>query len=182
MSETPRIERSNPRSNAALQLLGRWTAAQLSRDGLLSELQKQLKSSPLSAAWDLRLMQRLDHIGAQLLWNHWGRTWPAQLELMPSQRAVLQRVAQLSAPKPQPARLSLWQRFLSLGEIILTVISHFRGFTRLVGQLFIDLIRFAKAPSQAPWRDISGHLYSIGATALPITALVGFLIGVVLAY
>jgi phospholipid/cholesterol/gamma-HCH transport system permease protein len=35
---------------------------------------------------------------------------------------------------------------------------------------------------QGPWRDISGHLYRIGATALPITALVGFLIGVVLAY
>ncbi|MDO9199212.1 ABC transporter permease, partial [Rhodoferax sp.] len=33
-----------------------------------------------------------------------------------------------------------------------------------------------------PWRDVSGHLYHIGATALPITALVGFLIGVVLAY
>jgi phospholipid/cholesterol/gamma-HCH transport system permease protein len=29
---------------------------------------------------------------------------------------------------------------------------------------------------------VSGHLYRIGATALPITALVGFLIGVVLAY
>jgi phospholipid/cholesterol/gamma-HCH transport system permease protein len=33
-----------------------------------------------------------------------------------------------------------------------------------------------------PWRDISGHLYNMGAMALPITALVGFLIGVVLAY
>src|SRR2546427_3451838 len=37
-------------------------------------------------------------------------------------------------------------------------------------------------PHRGPWRDISGHLYSMGATALPITALVGFLIGVVLAY
>ena len=184
MSETPHIERSNPSSHAqvTLLLLGRWTAAQLSRAGLLSELAGQLQSSPASAVWDLRLMQRLDHIGAQLLWNHWGRSWPAQIELMPSQRAVLQRVAQLSVTKPQPARPSMWQRFLSLGEIILTVLSHLRGFTRLVGQLFLDLMRFAKAPSQAPWRDISGHLYSIGATALPITALVGFLIGVVLAY
>ncbi|MDD5325767.1 MAG: ABC transporter permease, partial [Polaromonas sp.] len=37
-------------------------------------------------------------------------------------------------------------------------------------------------PREGPWRDFSGHLYRIGATALPITALVGFLIGVVLAY
>lgn len=33
-----------------------------------------------------------------------------------------------------------------------------------------------------PWRDVSGNLYHIGATALPITALVGFMIGIVLAY
>jgi phospholipid/cholesterol/gamma-HCH transport system permease protein len=60
--------------------------------------------------------------------------------------------------------------------------SHLRGFTRLVGQLFLDLWRLLRAPRQGPWRDVSGHLYNIGATALPITALVGFLIGVVLAY
>ena len=52
----------------------------------------------------------------------------------------------------------------------------------MIGQLLLDVLRFAKAPRQGPWRDISGHLYQFGATALPITALVGFLIGVVLAY
>lgn len=187
MSDTPRIERQAKRGEAARQdapwlLLGRWTAAQLSRRDVLEVLQKQLQGSKVSDAWDLRLLQRLDHIGAQLLWNHWGRSWPAQLELMPSQRAVLAHVAQFSTPPVPAAPRSLWQRFLSLGEIILTVISHLRGFTRLVGQLFLDMLRFARAPAQAPWRDISGHLYQFGATALPITALVGFLIGVVLAY
>jgi len=39
-----------------------------------------------------------------------------------------------------------------------------------------------RKPREGPWRDVSGHLYNIGATAMPITALVGFLIGVVLAY
>ena len=29
-------------------------------------------------------------------------------------------------------------------------------------------------PRRGPWRDVSGHLYRMGATALPITALVGF--------
>jgi phospholipid/cholesterol/gamma-HCH transport system permease protein len=189
MSDTPRIEQHNQAGDksARLMLLGRWTAAQLSLDAVMPALTAQLLAHPNAASgnamhWDLRLMQRLDHIGAQLLWNHWGRVWPQQLEIMPSQRAVLQRVAQFTAPKPQPAPPTLMQRFLSLGEIILTVMSHLRGFTRLVGQLFLDLIRFAKKPKEAPWRDISGHLYSIGATAMPITALVGFLIGVVLAY
>jgi phospholipid/cholesterol/gamma-HCH transport system permease protein len=198
MNETPRIEQQTLPGAAGVLLLGRWTAAQLSREGVLHALVKQLQGASAAVAetaaseaavvtqtathWDLRSMQRLDHIGAQLLWNHWGRAWPAQLELMPSQKAVLTHVAQFTAPKPQAAPPTLLKRFLSLGEIILTVISHLRSFTRIVGQLFLDVLRFARSPRQAPWRDISGHLYQIGATAMPITALVGFLIGVVLAY
>ncbi len=185
MSDIPRIEHHTHSGDvqARLQLLGRWTAAQLSREAVFEQLQAQLQATPnADSHWDLRLILRLDHIGAQLLWNHWGRAWPAKIALMPSQRAVLQRVAQFTTLKPHPAAPTVLQRFLSLGEIILTVISHLRGFTRLIGQLFIDLLRFARAPKEAPWRDISGHLYQIGATAMPITALVGFLIGVVLAY
>jgi phospholipid/cholesterol/gamma-HCH transport system permease protein len=56
------------------------------------------------------------------------------------------------------------------------------AFVRLAGQLAINAVRLARAPHEGPWRDLSGHLYHIGTTALPITALVGFLIGVVLAY
>jgi phospholipid/cholesterol/gamma-HCH transport system permease protein len=52
----------------------------------------------------------------------------------------------------------------------------------LIGQLLLDMVKLLRAPRNGPWRDISGNLYRIGATALPITALVGFLIGVVLAY
>ena len=52
----------------------------------------------------------------------------------------------------------------------------------LLGQLLLDVHGLAACARRGPWRDVSGHLYRIGATALPITALVGFLIGVVLAY
>lgn len=57
-----------------------------------------------------------------------------------------------------------------------------RLFMVLVGELALNLLRLAGAPARMPWRDFPGHLYRIGATALPITALVGSLIGVVLAY
>ena len=190
-ASTPRIEQqslpgpSGPSGISApsLLVLGRWTAAQLAGSDQFKQLQSNLAQQTAgNAAWDLRLIERLDHIGAQLLWQHWGGKWPEQLQLLPTQRAVLERVAQFSGKGIHAAAPTLLQRFLSLGEIILTVISHLRGFTRLVGQLFLDLIRLVRAPRLAPWRDVSGHIYAIGATALPITALVGFLIGVVLAY
>ena len=57
-----------------------------------------------------------------------------------------------------------------------------KDFIKLIGQLFLDLLQLARSPGSGPWRDVSGHLYQMGGAALPITALVGFLIGVVLAY
>jgi phospholipid/cholesterol/gamma-HCH transport system permease protein len=69
-----------------------------------------------------------------------------------------------------------------LGAGVLHAWEHARGMTRTIGQLMLDLLRLVAAPHEGPWRDVSGHLYHIGALALPITALVGFLIGVVLAY
>jgi phospholipid/cholesterol/gamma-HCH transport system permease protein len=56
------------------------------------------------------------------------------------------------------------------------------GLLTLAGQLLLDALMLLRAPRRGPWRDVSGHLYRIGATALPITALVGFMIGIVLAY
>ena len=36
----------------------------------------------------------------------------------------------------------------------------------LLGQLLLDTLRLFRAPARAPWRDISGHLFHFGATAL----------------
>ena len=45
-----------------------------------------------------------------------------------------------------------------------------------------DLWRFIRHPRTGPWREISANIYHSGFQALGITALVGFLIGVVLSY
>jgi phospholipid/cholesterol/gamma-HCH transport system permease protein len=66
--------------------------------------------------------------------------------------------------------------------MVWVLLDHIKYFIRLTGQLLLDILKLTRHPSRGPWRDMSGHLYRIGATALPITALVGFLIGVVLAY
>ena len=165
-------------------VLGRWTAAQLTSPQAWHALQASLQAAPSSAAstWDLRLVQRLDHLGAQMLWNHWGRAWPKDVKMLPSQRTVIERVARFTVTLPQPPRRSLLQKLDALGAWVLQILDHARGMTILVGQLLLDFLRLLRRPAEGPWRDISGHLYRIGATAMPITALVGFLIGVVLAY
>jgi phospholipid/cholesterol/gamma-HCH transport system permease protein len=166
-------------------LHGRWTAAHLADALHWAALQRALdrpQVSDGSCRWDLRLMQHLDHSGAQLLWNAWGRHWPQNVQYRDGQRAILERVARFSVAPPPPRPTTVWSLFLQMGSGVHGAANHLVGALRLAGQLLLDLVQFARAPVKGPWRDISGHLYRIGATALPITALVGFLIGVVLAY
>lgn len=178
----PRIERQTAPEGPRLLVLGRWTASQFARPGLLHQLQAELAAAAGPQRWDLSEAQLLDHVGAQVLWDHWGGQWPEQLELLPSQRAVLERVARFAVP-PRTRKRPSWRRsYLELGAFVLHAGDHLESFVRLIGQLTLDLGRLARAPQDGPWRDFSGHLYRIGGTALPITALVGFLIGVVLAY
>jgi phospholipid/cholesterol/gamma-HCH transport system permease protein len=180
----PRIVRQPLPQGTGAMLQGHWTAAELAEPQAWSALQGELAAALQDAdrCWDLRAVQRLDHTGAQLLWNRWGRRWPAQLELLPAQRAVLERVARYTVPLPTPQHRGAVHLWLRLGGQVLLVLAHLQAGLRLIGQLFFDTARLLRAPRLGPWRDFSGHLYHIGATALPITALVGFLIGVVLAY
>jgi phospholipid/cholesterol/gamma-HCH transport system permease protein len=59
---------------------------------------------------------------------------------------------------------------------------HLIGLLMLSGQLALDVIYLVTHPARIPWREISANLYRTGAQALGITALVGFLIGIVLSY
>ena len=183
---SPRIvsERTEQGWRAVLQ--GRWTADRLAEPPVWLALQEalaQLESAGIKdCQWDLRELRRLDHIGAQLLWNTWGQHWPPGVQVQPGHRSMLDRVAHYTGPVPPHVPLTLWQRFLALGDVVLVVVDHVTGLTALMGQLLLDIWRLLRAPRKGPWRDVSGQLYNIGATSMPITALVGFLIGVVLAY
>lgn len=165
-------------------LHGRWGAADLGQPNLWKTVRQQLdKTRTVSdVAWDLRQLQWLDHVGAQLLWHHWGHQWPAQLQVSDTQRALLARAEQFTQPLPPEPALGWGTQIDRLGQAVLHGVDHVLDILEMLGQLFLDVLRLVRNPRRGPWRDFSGHLYRMGAMALPITALVGFLIGVVLAY
>ena len=74
---TPRIERSREGDTSVAVLLGEWTAAQFGQPRLFKRLLGALPAAAPAQAWDLRGAGQLDHVGAQLLWDHWQRRWPA---------------------------------------------------------------------------------------------------------
>jgi phospholipid/cholesterol/gamma-HCH transport system permease protein len=161
-------------------VLGSWTATRLAQRHRLAGLQASLGAAP-RGAWDLTQAQ-LDHVGAQLLWDHWGQHWPDKLEASPGQRSVLERVARFTVAPPPRKQRTFIDAYLAFGAAVLRAGDHIKGIVRLLGMLALNIVQLVRAPHRGPWRDFSGHLYRIGATALPITALVGSLIGVVLAY
>ncbi|MBY0556201.1 MAG: ABC transporter permease [Burkholderiaceae bacterium] len=162
---------------------GTWQVHALAQGQAMAAIQAQLlKLKGQSAQWDLRAIDSMDHIGAQLLWNAWGKTRPAQLQLAPAQEeffARLEAAGKLELPSTRPERLT-W--IMKLGFMMLDFFQHLYGFIRLVGQVVIDAGRFARAPMRGPWKEISANIFHAGFQALGITALVGFLIGVVLSY
>ena len=165
-------------------VVGRWSAAALAVPATWKAVTHTLQAAPAQpgTGWNLEAVEHLDHMGAQVLWNHWGRAWPERVVLSDDQRSMLERVAQFSITPPQVAPRSPLQRFEGLGRGVMEALGQAKDFIKLIGQLFLDLLQLARSPGSGPWRDVSGHLYQMGGAALPITALVGFLIGVVLAY
>ena len=180
----PRIEQQQTPRGLVYAVLGAWTAADLTSQNAWPALQAQLKAAitPQDARWDLSKMERLDHLGAQRLWAQWGRAWPSQIDIAPQQRALIDTVEKFAMQAEHPPKSNSMEPLLVLGSRTLSMLDHIKSLVRLIGQLLLDIIRLIRRPQEGPWRDLSGHLYHIGATALPITALVGFLIGVVLAY
>ena len=187
--ETPRVEHQDTPEGARLVALGAWTAADLTGKASWDQLTAQLQALPAGAStapaathWDLRQLGKLDYLGAQVLWTHWGQAWPAQLDTEPDQRAMLETVASFTCSPPKAPQAAWSAPILVLGGRLLALLGHARGLVILIGQLLLDILRLFRRPQQGPWRDLSGHLFHMGATALPITALVGFLIGIVLSY
>lgn len=163
---------------------GCWRAEALALPGAISSLLFRLKSlpDPGAATWDLSRITAMDYIGAQLLWERWGGKRPQQLMLAHQHENLFDRLEQagpLALPeKSEPSFLS----FAELKKLPLGLLDHLAGLIGLIGQLMLDLFRFARRPQHGPWKEISANIYHAGAQALGITAIVGFLIGIVLSF
>lgn len=164
-------------------LSGNWTLAAIAPE--LETLGRQLAApgSLAQASWSCLDIEALDSAGAMLLWRAWGRSLPALLVARPEHLQVFQRLA--AADRDQPSgRLprSPFEWIMSVGYAALALQGQLIDFVALIGQILLDLGLVLRAPRELPRREISANLYKGGVRAMPVTALVGFLIGVVLSY
>jgi phospholipid/cholesterol/gamma-HCH transport system permease protein len=172
--------------DTVLRLQGSWTLVTIAPR--LEELQAALQAYARNPAltWHLQDIEALDSAAALLLWRSWGRQLPDRIELAPRQRQLLEawqtqdETRRSAAAEPAPPPLArLVER---LAQPARAVIEPAHALIMLLGQLVIDVLILLRHPSRMPWREISATIHVAGFRALPITALVGLLIGVVIAY
>ena len=178
---TAAIEIRDGDGRSRVLLSGEWTLTMLPQP--LDALQQRLLSCVEgNLCWDLSALSRLDSVGAVLLWRVWGRQWPASIVATDEQRAILERAAGVSPHRVAHPPRSMFAWLAGVGQAGMSVAKHLRDMVALIGQLALDVGYLFAHPRDIPWREFSATLYKSGAQALPVTALVGFLIGVVLSY
>jgi phospholipid/cholesterol/gamma-HCH transport system permease protein len=165
-----------------IRLCGRWTLATTSQRG--AQLADELGRVAISASsWDCLDIEALDSAGAILLWRAWGRAVPAQMTIKPEHWRVFERIeAAEHEPRDPVVPKSPFHGAMVIGSVVIATGRHIGDFVALLGQFGLNLIHVLRNPADLPRREISANLYKSGVRAMPVTALVGFLIGVVLSY
>ncbi len=169
--------------DSTCRLTGDWTVQALASNGEVERRLSLLARVQRGMRWDLTGITKLDAVGAQLLWKRWDGALPESAQMTDGQRALFEVLAQYPVEQSPAAAPTDWLRWIqAIGRGLFIGLEHGSGLLRMLGGFVGDLGRFIARPSRGPWREISAQVYRVGAQALGITALVGFLIGIVLSY
>lgn len=174
----PRLEASGTRE---WRVSGDWTVLALRER--YAEFRQRIAAAVADtpdALWDLRSLNRLDTAGALTLWQGWGLKAPGRLLWLPEHVTLFSQFLQPGALPRRKRRIGPGLELASLK--LLAFARHGVDIVALVGRLLLDFIQVLRHPSLIGWREISANVFRTGAQALPITALVGFLVGLTLSY
>ncbi len=161
---------------------GAWTFNGLKerREELVRNLAALEKQPPGRIAWDLTAITALDDAGAAWLAN--ALRGSANVEVAPGHREMLQQVSEgLLVQREREKFDPLWT-VAAVGSNAIQAGVQIRDGIVLLGQLTLDAVWLLRRPRELPLREFSAAIFRAGVTALPVTMLVGFLVGIVLTY
>lgn len=181
MPAAPQLRRTVAANGASrVELSGPWILAALGRS--VKQLRPQLAeyARDPGCSWDLSGVTALDHVGALLLWRAWGWQRASSVSVKPEHELLFDDLARpRKLPRPP---LEWWATTIALGQKVIGLVEHLFAATALLGQVMIDAAGLVRRPGEIPWREISANIFRTGAQALGITAILGFLVGVVISY
>ena len=164
-----------------VKLSGSWNLRNLV---LAPDLQSKISLNAVNSAiyWDLRAVDALDSVAALMIWEAWGEKIPGQLQIKPEHQCLFDRWQSQILPITEPCVSGFSLFFNTIWQMIHGFWLQFLDIVILIGQLTLDVNYLVRHPRAIPQAEISITIYEAGVRALGITALVGFLIGVVLSY
>jgi len=164
-----------------IKLSGNWNLRNLSMTpGLRRKIRRH--ASDKTAVWDLTSVNLLDNGSALIIWLAWGERFPAGLRIKPEHRRMLESWQSQADPPSQPEVPFVKVVAGTFNRVLTDFWEQFVGLVAMWGQLILDLFYLILHPREIPWPELSNTIYESGVRALGITALVGFLIGIVLSY
>ena len=179
----PRIDYGSGDPACVVRVLGYWNLRGLA--GAPSTFRSEVEAGAsrcVDRVWDLTELRALDTAGAYLLWEAWGRRLPETVKLKPEHESAFTRWQQRPLPPIDRIHRPSVAFFRRAIGFLVRVGLHCLELVVLLGQLVLDLLHLLRHPGDTPWREISATIHETGGRALGITALVGFLIGVVVSY
>lgn len=165
-----------------VQLLGQWSLRAPAND--FGKLKKSLHPFFVDTftKWDLLEVEQLDAAGASTLLSGWGNKLDSNVSLKPEHTELFNTLISLTRPPTRKTELDWLSPFNTLGEGVLHLWQHFTKFIHLLILLLLEIAYLFRRPQDFPWREFSANVYKSGVKALPVTALLGFMIGVVMGY
>ena len=162
---------------------GEWTFAGLkARRQELSRRLAELQKQPAGrVAWDLTGVVEIDDAGA--VWLAHAMRGATQVEISQRHKEILDQISQgLRVPREDQGRFDPLWGLVAAGEAAMHAGIHVRDGIALLGRLALDVAWILRRPRELPLKEFSAGIFRAGVTALPVTMLVGFLVGIVLTY
>ena len=164
------------------RVTGDWTFASLApkRRELQRRLAELRAANRTGVAWDLSGLSGLDDVGA--IWLVDALQGAAPDDVPVRFRDRIEQARGHASRRPKKSRFDPLWPVVGLGRSGLYVLGHLRDGVALLGRLALDVALVARRPHEFPLLEISANVFRSGVSALPVTMLVGFLVGVVLTY
>jgi phospholipid/cholesterol/gamma-HCH transport system permease protein len=174
-------------NNSIARVYGLWTISGLA--GADTALRQWQPAAGRKVVIDLADLTRLDTAGAWILHRTRRELRARDLEadfanVHPEHDALLARAGMNDHPGPaEPPRTGVVLTVLTeVGEGVSEAYMEARALLGFLGLTIATLGRTITHPSRMRWTPLVYHMEAIGFNAVPIVALISFLIGVVLAY
>lgn len=165
-----------------VRLLGQWSLRSLENDFAALKASLSPYFADPFASWDLQQIEQIDTAAAAVLWAGWGAKLNPRIRLTAEQRAIFDMLADLDTALRVRRQPDLVGPLAGLGNMAFEFMAHLRDFVQLLGLLFMEILYVLRRPRDFPLREFSANIYKSGVTALPISALLGFMIGIALSY